>query len=49
MFLKREKLYHQDMQIDYIGINLEPKFNVGYGLDYDGWGRNFKNLLKQKE
>src|SRR6188768_3873692 len=31
-----------DLNLDYIGFDIPDKFVVGYGLDYDGLGRNFK-------
>ncbi len=33
-----------DINIDYIGIDIPDKFIVGYGLDYDGYGRNLPNI-----
>lgn len=29
-----------DVKADYIGFEIEDKFVVGYGLDYNGFGRN---------
>jgi hypoxanthine phosphoribosyltransferase len=31
---------------DYIGLNIPNDFIVGYGLDYNGLGRNFKDIYK---
>jgi hypoxanthine phosphoribosyltransferase len=28
------------LKIDYVGFEIENKFVIGYGLDYDGFGRN---------
>ena len=28
------------LKLDYVGFEIENKFVVGYGLDYDGFGRN---------
>ena len=33
----------------YIGKSIPNKFVVGYGLDYDGFGRNSKEIFKLKE
>ena len=33
----------------YIGKKIENKFVVGYGLDYNGYGRNTKAIYKLKE
>ena len=30
------------VNVKYIGIPIEDKFVVGYGLDYDGYGRNLR-------
>lgn len=32
------------IKIDYIGIEVPNSFIVGYGLDYDGLGRNLKDI-----
>src|SRR5690606_41463060 len=32
--------YKKDFKIHYIGMKIPNKFIVGYGLDYDGLGRN---------
>jgi adenylate kinase len=33
-------VYKKELPIDYIGKSIEDKFIVGYGLDYNGLGRN---------
>jgi hypoxanthine phosphoribosyltransferase len=35
--------------IDYLGFSIPNKFVVGYGLDYDGIGRNMKEIYKLVE
>jgi hypoxanthine phosphoribosyltransferase len=35
--------------IDYLGFNIPDKFVVGYGLDYDGLGRNIPEIYKVVE
>jgi hypoxanthine phosphoribosyltransferase len=37
------------ISIDYLGFAIPNKFVVGYGLDYDGLGRNFKEILQLVE
>lgn len=37
-----------NVKIDYIGMELPDDFVVGYGLDYDGLGRNYRDLYKLK-
>jgi hypoxanthine phosphoribosyltransferase len=34
------------IHIDYLGFSIPNKFVVGYGLDYDGLGRNFKEIFQ---
>ncbi len=35
--------------IKYLGFRIPDKFVVGYGLDYDGYGRNIPELLRLRE
>ncbi len=34
------------LRIDYVGFRIPNKFVVGYGLDYDGLGRNLKEIYQ---
>ncbi len=34
------------LKIDYLGFTIPNKFVVGYGLDYDGLGRNIGELYR---
>jgi hypoxanthine phosphoribosyltransferase len=47
LLLKREALKHP-ITADYIGFEIEQKFVVGYGLDYDGLGRNLPHIYVEK-
>jgi hypoxanthine phosphoribosyltransferase len=38
--------YTRDIPIDYIGFEIPNSFVVGYGLDYDGYGRNLTSIYK---
>jgi len=37
------------LKIDYLGFNVPNKFLLGYGLDYDGLGRNLKEIYQLVE
>src|SRR3984893_9667867 len=37
------------IKIDYLGFSIPNKFVVGYGLDYDGLGRNIPEIYKLVE
>src|SRR5882757_1227561 len=45
---KPEALAHP-VKIDYLGFNVPNKFLLGYGLDYDGLGRNLKEIYRLVE
>jgi hypoxanthine phosphoribosyltransferase len=34
------------LSLDYVGFQIPNKFVVGYGLDYDGLGRNLKEIYQ---
>lgn len=36
--------FQKNYKIDYIGKSIPDDFIVGYGLDYDGYGRNLKQI-----
>jgi hypoxanthine phosphoribosyltransferase len=48
LFFKPEA-FTKDIKIDYIGIRIPNKFIVGYGLDYDGLGRNLPDVYQLAE
>jgi hypoxanthine phosphoribosyltransferase len=44
--LLKPDAYHKDIKLDYVGLSIPNDFIVGYGLDYDGHGRNLKDIYK---
>ena len=48
LFLKAD-VYKKDIKLDYVGIRIPNKFIVGFGLDYDGLGRNLKDIYQLAE
>ncbi len=45
--LLKPEVYNRDTKIDYVGLNIENKFVVGYGMDYNNLGRNLPELYVQ--
>ena len=43
LFFKPEALRF-DLTIDYVALHIPNDFIVGYGLDYDGYGRNLRDI-----
>jgi len=43
LFFKPET-YKKKIALDYVGIKVPNQFLVGYGLDYNGLGRNLKDV-----
>ena len=48
LFFKPEA-YKKDVPVQIKGIEIPNKFIVGFGLDYDGLGRNLTQVYKRKE
>lgn len=42
--LFKPEAYKKDVKIDYVGLEIPNDFIVGYGLDYNGLGRNLKDI-----
>lgn len=47
--LHKPEATQHPLDIDYIGFSIPNKFVVGYGLDYDGLGRNLKEIYQLSE
>lgn len=42
---KAEATQHP-LTLDYVGFVIPNKFVIGYGLDYDGWGRQYEAIYQ---
>jgi hypoxanthine phosphoribosyltransferase len=47
--LQKPEALQFPLEVDYVGFNIPNKFVVGYGLDYDGFGRNYKEIFQIEE
>lgn len=44
--LHKSEAIEYPLSLDYVGFDIPNKFVVGYGLDYDGLGRNLKEIYQ---
>jgi hypoxanthine phosphoribosyltransferase len=49
LLLKPASLKHQIDELAYIGFEIPNEFVVGYGLDYNGLGRNLNDIYRATE
>ena len=49
VFLTKPTALKYEVKADYTAFQIEDKFVVGYGLDYDGLGRNLPDLYILKD
>lgn len=49
VLLFKPEALQQEVPLDYVCFEIANRFVVGYGLDYDGYGRNLPNLYVLKE
>lgn len=47
LFFKPD-VFKKELPIDYIGLSIPDRFIVGYGLDYNEYGRNLKDVYELK-
>ncbi|SRR5690554_745936 len=50
--LHKPDAFKKEIKLDYVGLNIPDEFIVGYGLDYNGYGRNLPDiysLIKEKQ
>lgn len=46
---RKTQAREKNIDVKYVGFDIENEFVVGYGLDYDGLGRNLKTIHKVKK
>jgi hypoxanthine phosphoribosyltransferase len=44
--LHKPEALKRHVELKYIGFNIPNKFVIGYGLDYDGYGRNLPDIYQ---
>ena len=47
--LSKPNMHKYPTTIDYLGFEIPDKFVVGYGLDYNGLGRNLDRIYQLKQ
>ena len=47
--LRKSQAREKNIDVKYVGFELNDEFVLGYGLDYDGLGRNTRDLYKKVE
>ena len=47
--LLKPDAYKKDVKIDYVAMEIPNDFIVGFGLDYDELGRNYKDIYTLDE
>ncbi|MCC9041647.1 hypoxanthine phosphoribosyltransferase [Myroides sp. M-43] len=45
----KPEAYKKDIPLDYVAFEIENRFIVGYGMDYDKHGRNLPEIYQIKE
>jgi hypoxanthine phosphoribosyltransferase len=48
-FLHKPDATLKEVKLDYVGMEIPNDFILGYGLDYDGYGRNFREIYQMVE
>jgi len=47
--LKKPAAHKKPIEVKYCGFEIENQFVVGYGMDYDGYGRNLNGIYQVVE
>jgi hypoxanthine phosphoribosyltransferase len=42
--LRKKPAREKKIEVKYVGFDIDEEFVLGYGLDYDGLGRNYRDL-----
>ena len=45
--LRKQIAREKNISVKYVGFDIDDEFVLGYGLDYDGLGRNLRDIYKQ--
>jgi hypoxanthine phosphoribosyltransferase len=45
--LRKRPAREKGTEVTYVGFEIESEFVLGYGLDYDGYGRNLRDIYRQ--
>ncbi|MEM1320909.1 MAG: hypoxanthine phosphoribosyltransferase [Bacteroidota bacterium] len=48
-FLMKPEVFKNRFKVDHVGYEIPNKFVIGYGLDYNGAGRQLSNIYQLKE
>ena len=46
--LVKPELLRKDVKADWLGFEISPSFVIGYGMDYDGYGRGLPDIYQLK-
>jgi hypoxanthine phosphoribosyltransferase len=46
--LRKPPAREKKIEVKYVGFDIENDFVLGYGLDYDGHGRNLTDIYRMK-
>jgi len=44
--LRKQPAREKMIEVKYVGFEIENEFVLGYGLDYDGYGRNLRDIYQ---
>lgn len=47
--LRKSPARKKGVQVKFTGFDIEDQFVLGYGLDYDGLGRNYRQLFRARK